>query len=741
MSLHLGNLSPRIRKDELERIFRRFGRCTVQVKDGFGFAVYDFRGDAEKALQALKGRKICGERIYLSWSNKQPKPLQGSPRTDGSHDVKYARTSGRVNNHIGRDLFKSRGNYTMNNNRPDGGGARQKIEEVPDDSFNHKNGELKSYHQKEEFLEEDRYIDSSQVDNGRRVERVDNLRNVNRDDEEMGFDRYEPDRVDEREEYEHRSLGHAEGSPSREMLLDKSNRVRHADSVRNHFTCFKCGAPGHKMRDCPLEDALPGKSLNRSGRTHEIETIFRSRERGEVRGAESRSRRSLQPNSRNSRPARRNEADGKPSHSERNVTNGRSSPMDNVSNSTNRKDYNRERQRERQDQTEEMHDGKRSKRLPHLHSDQTSPQLGKYSRSVKPSPDTISRSRSESPVMCSPSHRSRSKKRSNQSRPGSIKSKSRSGSSSPSSSLSTSLYRSLPSSPNREGIVLNGSFGGAPNPQFKEKLTEVYEESERDIGDEKVSIKDKPEAGFSGNIDDSSHRLEEDSIERQQLEVDLEDENATSINHAEVCLKDSLDDQIPQSQQVMAVKNSPQIGDVPVQSEDISFALEMRDDMKMNQLHDDDNSSSVVPLVSREIKVPSLSSVEKLRETEKLENGNGLKIMKSLETSYELDPKAPSKAHVGSHLSISTEELCKVLKHYGLKHSEDDEQKPSVEDYLGSARLWPWALIYYRRLKKGPVSEENYARRVAQNKAFGITDKYIRSSSGWGELSQLAEDD
>ncbi|KAF5750560.1 serine/arginine-rich splicing factor 4-like isoform X1 [Tripterygium wilfordii] len=87
--------------------------------------------------------------------------------------------------------------------------------------------------------------------------------------------------------------------------------------------------------------------------------------------------------------------------------------------------------------------------------------------------------------------------------------------------------------------------------------------------------------------------------------------------------------------------------------------------------------------------------------------------------------------------SISPEELNMVLKHYGLKGTNERERQLSVEDYNGSSRLWPWEIIYYRRLKKGPISTENYARRIAQNREFGITDKYIRSSSGWYEFGQV----
>jgi len=84
---------------------------------------------------------------------------------------------------------------------------------------------------------------------------------------------------------------------------------------------------------------------------------------------------------------------------------------------------------------------------------------------------------------------------------------------------------------------------------------------------------------------------------------------------------------------------------------------------------------------------------------------------------------------------ISTKEMCMVLNKSGLELPEGHEIKLTTDDFFGAARLWPWYIIYYRRLKKGPISIENYARRVAQNQEFGIVDKYIRSSSGWGEFS------
>jgi hypothetical protein len=65
-------------------------------------------------------------------------------------------------------------------------------------------------------------------------------------------------------------------------------------------------------------------------------------------------------------------------------------------------------------------------------------------------------------------------------------------------------------------------------------------------------------------------------------------------------------------------------------------------------------------------------------------------------------------------------------------HKVDSLDQP-VEKYFGAARHWPWEIIYYRRLKKGPISTENYTKRLEQNKGFGTVDQYVRSSSGWWE--------
>lgn len=759
MSLHLANLSPRMRKDELERVFRRFGRCTVQLKDGYGFAVYDFRGDAEKALRTLKGRKICGESVYLSWSNKQPKPLQRFARAVRSHDIRYGRNSDRDDSLVGRRDFSMR-----DKKQPDKGRERHNSAEIHDDrrDFNLNDAGL-HYGHREVVLEEGGHIEVelNQMDDGRWGEQVDNLQNDTGYDEQMGFDRYEPDFVDERgEENEKHGLDHFADSQSVGTSPDKNRRV-HPNNKRGKLNCFSCGAAGHKMRDCPGKDALQEKSTYHSDHRHDTKA------KNEVGKTETRSGGQGQSSSRKLQSARQPDTDRKLSHSEKDGVNSKSSPIENKSRWDRRKDYNRSRQRERNAQTVESHDDKKPRvsSLAHLHSDCPSPELGTNSRPIKPSEGLSSHIKSGSPRPNSLSARSRSNSRSRRSRSNSrprksrsrrlntksrSRSKSKSRSRSPSSSLSISLGRSLPSSPNKGKVSLNDFSEGGLSPLSKEVLTEVRPHVEPEVREENHSIANRAEHSSCGYPDDpSSYQIMEHSKH--------DSETLTFTKHAEVKLNDFVEgDLIPQyqeavlddRQQLEPVQNfkRPQT-DASLLSEDVSFPGKVIVDMKLDQSLTDAVKDSTAPHLFCEVEASSSSllekddnecaavktAAEKPKETEEIENTNALELNKSLEPANNSDMVAPSKLLVGSHLSISAEELSRVLKHYGLKHPEENERLLDVGDYFGSSRLWPWEMIYYRRLKKGPISMENYARRVAQNEAFHITDKYIRSSSGWGE--------
>ena len=86
MSLHVGHIPPHIRQEELEQVFLRFGRCMLQMKDGYGFAVFEFAADAERSLRALRGKNICGEPLSLNWSNRQPRPFPRAARSTKVHE-------------------------------------------------------------------------------------------------------------------------------------------------------------------------------------------------------------------------------------------------------------------------------------------------------------------------------------------------------------------------------------------------------------------------------------------------------------------------------------------------------------------------------------------------------------------------------------------------------------------------------------------------------------------------------
>lgn len=93
--------------------------------------------------------------------------------------------------------------------------------------------------------------------------------------------------------------------------------------------------------------------------------------------------------------------------------------------------------------------------------------------------------------------------------------------------------------------------------------------------------------------------------------------------------------------------------------------------------------------------------------------------------SKKLDPEAPDKLSSGRSTSIPAEDLSMVLKHYGLDCQDENEKHLPAGTYFCSAR--PWDIIYYRRLKKGSVSTEKYARRVDQNREFGIVTNILEA--------------
>ncbi|KAA8516787.1 hypothetical protein F0562_017103 [Nyssa sinensis] len=311
-----------------------------------------------------------------------------------------------------------------------------------------------------------------------------------------------------------------------------------------------------------------------------------------------------------------------------------------------------------------------------IHSDYTASRSRSHSQSSKSVSGSSSSSKSRSVSSRTHSASSSSRSRSSKSR-----SRSRLRSNSPTSlSLSVLIGRPSPSSPNKAQMNQKGYSVSAISPESKEVL------------DERGQLVE----GYAG-LDNS--KLED-------MTVIVGDENTV----APFKVEDDID------------KDHPQQRD-----EDNNHA--------MSKVSAEVKDSCTLLLEEGDFTTGS-SSPQSLREARVLQTSDALVTEHLLTPTKKPDSEASIRFRTGNSLRISSEELFMVLKHYCPEHPEEHEKDLPVEAYFGSVRLWPGEIIYYRRLRKGPISTENYGRRIAQNKEFGIVDKYIRSSSGWGELGQ-----
>ncbi|XP_058088707.1 uncharacterized protein LOC131235527 isoform X2 [Magnolia sinica] len=620
MSLFLGNLSPRIRKEELERVFQRFGRSNVQLKDGYGFAVYDVPADAERALRALRGKIICGEQISLTWSNKQPRPFKKFTRSIGfsqpyrgrnfmREEANGVRSSGSQDQ---RD-FTAGPKYTNHNREvPRADGGEEDIEDHE--------GE-KGLNLKEGVLDDGGTVEHNLVENDRWGAPISDSLNDTVEENGTEFDRYEPyhgyDRRDENENHKMTS------SPERAW------KEHSHDRSKPQHVCYNCGLEGHILRNCPRPDGPRREKFSRFGRRRDVEITFRGRGKGRVQRAwES-------PNMRGDRPlTSRHMTDRKASRSGklRRMAKKRDGLLESKENWRLRisRDSCGKKRNRKEHETPKKRRGKKARSdSSQRHSDSPAP----TSRSHSPSSKSLSGISSHS--------RSRSRSRSSSSR---------------SLSLSISLGRQSPSSPNGAGA---DATGNSP----KDHLEHDMDPASKDL-----LLEPKHSGGDVG----SEH------LEPKVTGGTQKDENAGHVydggNHS--------------TSRIEYLEKIP----CTVPLEKIAFTAE--------------NSSS-----------------EKFREMDDLARAPLGKP----------NPQIPVSCQGSKSTRISPQEMCMVLKHYGLAAPEESELHLPVESYFGAARFWPWEMIYYRRLKKGPISTENYARRVTQNTEFGIVDKYIRSSSGWGE--------
>lgn len=678
MSLYIGNLSARTRRDELEYFFRAFGRCNVQLKkDGYGFVVFDYHSDAEKALRALQGRDICGEPLTLTWSNKQPKPLRPFARGARPYESKHGRNAARVGDYGSRKMHPNGWrDYRKVIKQPEGSGRRLNSADMLDNETGYHRHIAKDYIEEEHqgLLDEGRAVVAN-LDSDRWAGHVLEPPNDKGFENGIGFDRYEPcQSYDEKGENENQRMGNTGGSPATRTSQENlggdqigAASLDYPDS-KPWQTCYSCGDSGHIIRNCPRKYALRRKStkfdlmrdydFDRSGRGKGEFGRFGSKSWGKLR-------------SNRDTMSVRQQRDDRGASGSRNHWR----TMKNITEETEgcwREDYGQKKRKERGTPTRNTAKKARRSISSSHHSDYTA----SMSHSTFQSSKSVSRSSRSSSTSSSARSLSGNLGSSKSHYSGPRSRKSRSRSSQPTSiSPSVTVGQPLPSSPNKVQLNPKGSLHNATT-ESKDLVVEQVEAVDGDERLENAKLESTGIAMYNEHVPSSS--VVEDDMEKDQpLEREENDDHIVS-----------------------------------------------------GSLYEVTNPST--PLSEKGALTAWNSSPEKIE----LQNSGTLGVEDMQAPTKSLDSETLATSQTGYSTSISSEEMYRVLKHYGLEPSEENERHLSVEAFFGSARLWPWEIIYYRRLKKGPISLENYARRVAQNEEFGIVDKYIRSSSGWGEMDK-----
>ncbi|CAM0872157.1 unnamed protein product [Alopecurus aequalis] len=615
MSLHIGGLSLAVRKHYLEHVFQKFGRCSVKLKDGYGFAVFGASDDAARALRQLHGRFVCGKRITVNWSKHQPNLSRSSrsSRRIGSSNGRASRDG--VDSFRFSDPADQKNDYTSHgmSHNPDGVEKRnhhtshdnsQNPDDVVEKNPDEKSEDLKDAGESisedpvEMKMDEGGTSDANAVEHDRWGET--GIGNHGGDDDD--FDRFEPyhgyckqDKKEKTVKADHRRF-------SKKWHRHPAERFdhNHVDS-RSLPTRYRGGTACHISGNCPEETV---------GKFRTLGDRLSFREKGELRLRKFRYSSTRRPESHvdPTTQAHQRVQDIRKPFSDR----IRGAPK--LSNVPRLNRRNTPQTENMPQVPKEAHNGSKLKRSrePSLSSDRTS----SYSRSGSPCP----RSRAQSP-----SHSAHSSSKSSQPvQSECLKLRSRSNTS---QHAPLSLSKSVSPQSNSPRAAGNKNIGGLVN---------------------------------------------------SPLESNLDLKAASEFKHFDDC-----------EQEVKGSSNC----EVPSTSS------------KLDTLSDGDQP---VPVLGQMTNPDETLSVKSNKE-HLVKNGRCIS------------------------LKLTTNEVVSALKHYGMEAREIVLSDQAVENYFGAARLWPWEIIYYRRCKKGPISTENYAKRLEQNKEFGIVDQYVRSSSGWWE--------
>ncbi|XP_038989208.1 serine/arginine-rich splicing factor 4-like isoform X2 [Phoenix dactylifera] len=674
MSLYVSHLSPHVRREELERVFRRFGRCSVQLKDGYGFAVYEYTANAERALRALQGKNICGEHISLNWSNRQPRPPQISARSTRFYEPYRGWNFGEDNDSIGIRGSRDQRDFSTGAARVPNNHGQHQLDMTPKEAGNvHDINDIegdKGVNTNEGVMNEGGTIDLNPLENDRWGEPIHDTLAGNGVENGDDFDRYEPYHGYNRSnDNGNVQIDSSYGSPDRGSSKERrwieqsvgDDTHRNCDKSKTQQTCYNCGLVGHIMRNCPQGDARREEFGKFNCKRDEINCL----DKGEGR------LKWFRPNSWG-----RSDFSRDPLISRHHMQVRKEPHPDKARRAFRAGDTSLELREERRSKLRSNSQAKKRSKLEHeapkkvvkrsrrrrrrsrtssLSSDSSTTSSQSHSRSQKSISNTCcsSRSRSASSQSQSASSISRSASLSPYSKSVSSRSRSRSRSSFPRSlSLSVSLERKSTPSPknNQIDVCMNTSPKG------------------------NVKTLTSPE---SKHLENAKPKVTCSTVD---------DENAITPCKA--------DNEI----------NGEHIGH---NGDDVKYSAFVAHYNETNACTD-------------------------LHKYAVVTNENHEQNNDSQEASFvKLNRHIPSECETSKSRRIPTQEMFLVLRHYGLAAPEEGCPDISIEEYFGAAHLWPWEMIYYLRSKKGPISTENYARRLEQNREFGIVDKYIRSSSGW----------
>uniref|UniRef100_A0A0E0K0Q3 RRM domain-containing protein n=1 Tax=Oryza punctata TaxID=4537 RepID=A0A0E0K0Q3_ORYPU len=640
----------------------------VRLKDGYGFVVFDSNDDAARAMRALQGKFVCGERITVNWSKQQPrfsKDLRSSRNVESSH-----RRAPRDGNIRSRDSIAQKNHPASHDQGHSPDVAPEKIssdgalEKKSDDDVE----DLKDVRETvgEDPVEmkrnEDGTSDANVIEHDRWEET--GKGNPGRDDDD--FDCYEPyhgyARQEEREEVVKAS---SQETNHHRFSSQKSKEDPGERFDTNHYksksppSCYNRGAAGHTARDCPLKtdgrfeawrDALSRQErLRRFGSPSRMRPDTRdcskkTDDRFEAwRDALSRQEKGMVRLKRFGSPSRKRPEEFRVDmvvETHRMVQDGRKQFSDRTSHAHRLSNVSREDKKHTR-----CSDG-----IP-----QTPKESRKRSRSKRSRGSSLSSDRSTSHSTSKCSH---------------------SRAHSPSHSAHSSSKSFQPTQP--KGLRSMAVSNVSP-----------------------LLVSGSPQL----NLPSSAENKNSNFLVNSPLEGNL-DSKTTGLKHIRDYQQDIKDSRLSGEAPVIPLRLKIQRnGELTVSGKDANLDGYTETNLNKNLVYDDNVANGV--------------QVQKTNS----EDASSVKSNKDILVNNESS----------SSLKLTTNEVVSALKHYGIEARGTDLLNQPVEKYFGAARLWPWEVIYYRKLKKGPISTENYAKRLEQNKQYSIVDRYVRSSSGWWE--------